>query len=508
MKIAKIMTLATVVFLLTGCTDEVLFTSNEKVDGNYPITVSTKIEDFTIGTRALSNSSSGTGYDNLGLYLWYKGAEKKDFTMNPYKIQYVDSKWTYEGINNQSIQYFDATRHAYDFMAVIPENLKSTYNSNIETMKFEKVELFKANEGEDTPKEFLYSAGEIPRDKYNQPINLKMKHGNAKITFSFSCNPNANVQLIDLIPANTCCRGLEAMYFDKNKMHAKITRQTSMKDWTGPSGKHYDETEKSNNNGSLFGTIPEEDLTVINYGDVRQNSLREWMKINIQGEIPWHISDLNYTAENIRVRSITKISDNPPVYIIEYQDIDELGKTWTESLPGFILKSCNLSGEIDAEQWFTLEANAVLSVTENLTFTDRVLADYSTNAFYYDLPQNTVLTTTPIKSPTTYYTIPEDNENLGFTIKLSYIFEGTPVYDSRIYIKPEYCKWEAGKTYNYNIKIAGFGNGSTSPYSQDIDFYDFYMRTVYPGEIEVSFEDYEEGTNYNILVGAEGGEIE
>ena len=45
-----------------------------------------------------------------------------------------------------------------------------------------------------------------------------MKHGNAKITFSFSCNPNANVQLIDLIPANTCCRGLEAMYFDKNKM--------------------------------------------------------------------------------------------------------------------------------------------------------------------------------------------------------------------------------------------------------------------------------------------------
>ncbi|MDO5447321.1 MAG: hypothetical protein Q4F34_06065 [Prevotellaceae bacterium] len=127
------------------------------------------------------------------------------------------------------------------------------------------------------------------------------------------------------------------------------------------------------------------------------------------------------------------------------------------------------------------KATATNEVNENLRF---AIANDKTA---------TIATTTTSKSvncigeangtatelPTTLYTLPNHDgtnyitgtvaNNTGYTLHVSYKLipedgsKETKVYDARVYVGPEFCKWKAGTVYTYIFKITSMTNGTTDP---------------------------------------------
>lgn len=68
------------------------------------------------------------------------------------------------------------------------------------------------------------------------------------------------------------------------------------------------------------------------------------------------------------------------------------------------------------------------------------------------------------------YTTQHVAENTGYTLHVTYKLipqdgaEPDIVYDARVWVAPEFCRWQAGKQYTYVFKITSFTNGTTNPY--------------------------------------------
>lgn len=68
-----------------------------------------------------------------------------------------------------------------------------------------------------------------------------------------------------------------------------------------------------------------------------------------------------------------------------------------------------------------------------------------------------------------------DLQNTGYTLHISYRIipnDGlgtTDVYDARVWIPADACRWEAGKSYTYVFNITSNSNGSTNPWKLDPD---------------------------------------
>ena len=125
------------------------------------------------------------------------------------------------------------------------------------------------------------------------------------------------------------------------------------------------------------------------------------------------------------------------------------------------------------------------------------------NTFTFTKPSGNVYTT-EVESPTTWFTFPKAAntvENLGYTVKFSYVYKGVNVYDARVYIPMDKCIWESGKYYTYVINIKGRGNGHDNPNNEDgddpvITGSDKYEIVVNPAVIN----GYEEGQKYTFEV--------
>lgn len=78
-------------------------------------------------------------------------------------------------------------------------------------------------------------------------------------------------------------------------------------------------------------------------------------------------------------------------------------------------------------------------------------------------------------SKTTYYALPKQlsSDATGYTLHVTYQIipqDGsavTTVYDARVWVAPEYTRWEAGKAYTYIFKITDKSNGVTDPKKVD-----------------------------------------
>lgn len=88
-------------------------------------------------------------------------------------------------------------------------------------------------------------------------------------------------------------------------------------------------------------------------------------------------------------------------------------------------------------------------------------------------PSNTVHYVLPNHNGDNYIigntTNKETVEKTGYTFHVTYEIipedgaASTIVYDARVWVAPEYCKWEAGKAYKYIFKITKNSNGTTDP---------------------------------------------
>lgn len=93
------------------------------------------------------------------------------------------------------------------------------------------------------------------------------------------------------------------------------------------------------------------------------------------------------------------------------------------------------------------------------------------NSVTFDKPTD-VAYTTPVQSPTTFFTFPAsvaNTSNLGYTIKFSYNYKGVNVYDARIFIPSNVCNWQSAKYYIYKIHITDRGNGKADPTDPTVD---------------------------------------
>ena len=94
-----------------------------------------------------------------------------------------------------------------------------------------------------------------------------------------------------------------------------------------------------------------------------------------------------------------------------------------------------------------------------------------------------------VYSPTTFYSLPKDAAQDGLTIKFSYVYKGTTVYDARVWIPSERCQFAEGKIYTYTIFIKGLGNGTSDPSDADED--DPIVKPSNGISLQVNILDYE-----------------
>ena len=80
--------------------------------------------------------------------------------------------------------------------------------------------------------------------------------------------------------------------------------------------------------------------------------------------------------------------------------------------------------------------------------------------------------------PTIYYAVPQPAGNTcGFTVHVSFKMESAPnitgtsdviqLYDARVWVPADACKWEAGKAYTYVFTINDNCSGTTNPQRED-----------------------------------------
>lgn len=73
----------------------------------------------------------------------------------------------------------------------------------------------------------------------------------------------------------------------------------------------------------------------------------------------------------------------------------------------------------------------------------------------------------------THETATKVADKTGYTLHVSYKIipddgtASTTVYDARVHVDAQYCKWEAGKAYTYIFKITSLSNGTTDPTKVD-----------------------------------------
>ena len=143
----------------------------------------------------------------------------------------------------------------------------------------------------------------------------------------------------------------------------------------------------------------------------------------------------------------------------------------------------------------TLVADASIS-PDGLVYSNRITSD---TVVTFTLPDS-ILTNTVTWSPTTFYSIPGD-ENLNYiVVKLSYIYNGVASYDVRVPIQLPAGGLVAGKYYEYELHIKSVGNGTNDPAEAEADKDDIEVKTNPVISVDVNVTDYETGASQKITI--------
>ena len=143
----------------------------------------------------------------------------------------------------------------------------------------------------------------------------------------------------------------------------------------------------------------------------------------------------------------------------------------------------------------TLVADASIS-PDGLAYSNRVTSD---TVVTFTLPDS-IRTNTVTWSPTTFYSIPGD-ENLNYiVVKLSYIYNGVASYDVRVPIQLPAGGLVAGKYYEYELHIKSVGNGTNDPAEAEADKDDIEVKTNPVISVDVNVTDYETGASQKITI--------
>ena len=514
--------------------------TNEK--GEYAIVFTNKAT-----TKALVNPVSSKGYDEFSLYTWNSNNE---IIMNPYVVQAEDADtYTYEGIGSQTLQYFKNNADSYSFIGVIPTTDVTLNNGTITVGVESFVVDDKKAEGNgvkvDSPKEFLWARTDVNKVDYNKVVTLPFKHGNALLYLGF-ISDDANTEIIDYTPeipwkpgdpVTKTTLSVKRKMFDlmaegKFVGYPLTSQQETMGGYyTGQLGNfmNLDPSHGAYNYVSkdrLAELMPlvnaqfvytDENGNVINtdwvYGENRKDKVFIAFADGVSAtdfidgnDAFWkNLTDTEkaamkkYHDSGCRVLRINQLANGEYFAWGEsyglVQNTTSRYLTIINGIPGlpgirvFSAKSDPTDGYAHLPHTNTADA----TISTGLAFDNRVT---SSDVIQYSLPENTVPVGTTesdaIYSPTTFYSIPGDDDLTHFVVKVSYVYKGVTVYDVRVPIELPTAGLESGKYYKYIINIKSTSNGTNNPVEakdekNDIDIIDN------PILVTVGITDYEYG---------------
>lgn len=474
--------------LMVSCTQEIeifpqyVLPGTTNSLGQSAITFSGYSSNARQMTRAVMNSASGTGYDDFSLYVWTKDST----VINNWHTQWVTGGWTYVNVEpNQYLKYFDNFVNQYNFIGIIPQTTSSLSNGSVTL----GVESFVTTNENNTPKEFLYATTSVLKADYTQGATMNFLHGNAKIYLKF-ISDDVNTQIIDYSPVT---QGSSETHFNIKKNSNLILSASNY------NSTNYIPQALINEIKSYYsidgGTAGDYDIKTMDSGthtlkvvkDI-PNEYKMSCDMGNTGEYFEFFNGFKYLQDNGYNVTLNK----PDVinYILLEGYVNGTAYTFAGLNFGVASGTVNSKPITTTVQPSGKEGIVVLpAVSANNTGSDAVLSTYPTkanvtvsldglnwnitetnNILQFDKPTLNISSNTvnsAISSPSVWYNLPCNNSNVGYTIKLSYIYKGVTIYDSRVFIPTSECQWVPGKYYTYVIQIKGRGNGHSEP--NDVD---------------------------------------
>jgi len=484
------------------------------------------IGGYVIGQTRSANTRaavSSTYNDSFSLFAWTSDSVVMNKETNHgYHGVFAGNTWGY----TEDIKYFDNFVNEYNFLGIIPQS--DDYVINNGSVIVNAVTFTEDNATYDN-REILYATQTVQKEGYPTGATLTFNHLNSKIFIKFTSD-DANTEILDYIPGTPGTPGQDAydevidvttysmsattvptlgplvttIDIDDADMNFVNSKYTSTK---GFSNYQSSNTITGNLDENMWEYLVNKypalsTINIANWSTYASNPNMHLVHIDKTG----HTSTDNdsYTAVWVNVQNVNWNAGTTTQQIIHHDAIPAIPAT---GKPGIIMLPATsaLQDGTDA-----VLATYPSDVNITLSLNDPVWTINSTsNTVTFTKPTGKV-STTPVASPTTWFTFPKNVNtvaNLGYTIKFSYKYKDVNVYDARIFIPStiiqdkSHCIWEAAKYYTYIINITGRGNGHDTPNDPDaidpkIENTENYQITVNSANIQ----DYTEGGTWTINI--------
>lgn len=508
--------------LLTGCV--------QTIDTDFP-SVNSKgeyaIQFGTKSTKASLTRISGTDYDNFNLYVWNSN---NDTVMKPYLVEASGiGEYSYASVPGQELKYFSNTANSYYFTGVIPTTHKETVLGD--TIKVDTIKAFTVDDkrvtgtlDKESPEEFLYAYKKVNKVDYGNTVTLPFKHENALIYLGFSSDRN-DTKLLDYVPSSdsipatydtTFVQKFGATgYYQRN---SSINMDALTDDMINVINKMYSLDGVTSNDWPTSGThtlrvntdsIPSNYRTIYTIGtsntgeyDIPVFNAEKYLQDNnVSWPTMWqNIGFLIHVKRNpngtctgvlLSTGQITSTPNSLP--IITEKTPTQPG---VKGIDGIRVFSADSTNTYCVHIPHTMVADAYIDST-GCKLDNRVTSD---SVIQFSLPATTTLSTTPVWSATTFYSLPGDANFNFIVVKFSYIYDGVTSYDVRVPIKLPTGGLQPGKYYKYEIKIGSTYNGTNDPNEAKNEKNEILIEGLHPIVVNLQIEDYSQGANQQIKI--------
>lgn len=510
--------------------------------GNYQIGgyVSGQATSTYPKTRA---AVSATYDDKFSLFAWTADST----VMDNFHGVLNGNTWGY----TEDTKFFDNFVEEYNFIAVIPQSDSHIYNNGKVTVNATTFSVETNNLNYTDDQEVLWASTTVQKANYSTGANLTFNHANSKIYLKFTSD-DPNTQIIDYSPYNPGSPAVPATPGSETEISSKVFDElaagnsvgwpygTDLSIYSGSAGTYLNYRGSNLGSAKITNARLAELMPLVNaqfiYTDADGNDVSNtnWAyNTNKKNTVylkfaPGVDTDAfvagndafwtNLTAEEktamqnwynsgIRVARINQI-DGGDYFAWGMMNTQMTIKVISGGTPGspavpatgkegiIILPATSVLGDGTDAVLSTYPSAATVDISLNgLTWTSTA----TNNTFTFTKPTGQI-STTEVASPTTWFTFPKvanTVENLGYTIKFSYIYKGVTVYDARVYIPASKCNWEAGKYYTYVINITGRGNGHNTPNNDPGDDPVITGENTYEIKVNTAnITNYAEGSKY------------
>lgn len=462
-------------------------------------------------TRAALHEGAGASYDEFALYSWTNDS----VVMDKYHGVFTGNTWGY----NEDLKYFDNFVPEYNFIGIIPQDAEQTFENGVVKVKATAFAVENENpDGYTDTEEILYASTTVDKDNYPTGASFTFNHANSKIYLKFTSN-DPNTKIIDYSPvtagqpATPEVRDTVDTWFNLKRSYSAVGSATKLK---GPGESSYTNAAQLpaalvNEIKSYYsidgGTPGNYDLhmgnTVWPSSTIKKlrvvkpipAAYKKTVEIYNTGIYMDFFDGFKYLQDNGYDIQPANSGGKPDVWNYILIDAFENGAAYT--IVGFNWDDSNAVPEYDIHITPGTPATSATGVSDIVVLpatsalgdgTDAILSSYpdsanisvslngvsfesihTNNIFKFTKPSGKI-STTRVASPTTWYTFPTEAnavDNVGYTVKFSFIYKGTTVYDARVFLPAAHCQWQSGKFYTYIININGRGNGKDTVVDPD-----------------------------------------